>query len=572
MRVFSIMNYLMRKQVGFVLLSLFLGVLTVLSNIGLLGTSAVLISRAALHPDVLDLMVLIVGVRFFGISRGVFRYLERIFSHDTTFKILSSTRRWLYKSFNENYSENNIGFKTGDIYTRLTNNVDILKEYYLRGIYPLITAVLTGIITTGFIAYFNNRLAYIYVLIYFLCGFLLPVILFRFSYKLIRKETKLKEQLNIFLIDMLNGILEVKIYRMEDNFKVKLLQINGELSTIQKKKNTINAIGENTHGFLAALIMALALLVTVTEVTSGQLSGIYYAMLPLIIMASFEALMPISNIVYKFNETYAAGKSIFSIIDQELGVKSSEPSKINSSDLTVKNLSIYKSHSKECIIKDLSFYLPYGGKLAIVGASGSGKSTILRALLGFLNFSQGEIKLGDKSYECLEKEEIRKQFSYIDQSPYMFNTSLKENLLIANPQASTEETTCVLESSYIKDFVDTLPQGLDTPTGQYGCSISGGEKQRLAISRALLKNAPIVLLDEPTASLDVELEKKVVEKLQNTLKDKSCIWVTHRFVSMEYMDEIIVLNKGKVVERGKHKELLENKGHYYKLWSMQVNY
>lgn len=572
MRVFSIMNYLIKKQAGYVLLSLILGVLTILSNIGLLGTSAVLISRAALHPDVLDLMVLIVAVRFFGISRGVFRYLERVFSHDTTFRILSSIRKWFYKNFRENYSENNIGFKTGDIYTRLTSNVDNLKEYYLRGVYPLIIAVLTGVITTDFIAYFSNKLAFIYALIYFLCGLLLPAILFKFSYKLIKKEAVLKEKLNKTLIDMLNGILEVKVYNMEDYFKVKFLQITKELSTIQKKKNVVNAIGENIHGFSASLIMTLALIITVPEVTAGELPGIYYAMLPLTIMASFEALMPINNILYKFNKAYTAGKSIFSIIDEKICVRGNELSEISSLDLTVKNLCIYKNQSKECIIKELSFYLPYGRKLAIVGASGSGKSTILKALLGFLNFNEGEIKLGDMSYEFLEKEEIRKQFSYIDQSPYMFNTSFKENLLIANPEASIEEVTCALECSYIKSLIDTLPQGLDTPLGQYSCSISGGEKQRLEISRALLKNAPIILLDEPTAGLDVELEKKVVEELQKDLKDKSCIWVTHRFVAMDYMDEIVVMHKGKVVERGTHKELLENKGYYYKLWSMQVNY
>ncbi len=570
MKIFKVMNYLIKKQAGFVLLSLALGVLTVLSNMGLLGTSAVLISRAALHPDVLDLMVLIVAVRFFGISRGAFRYLERLFSHDTTFRILSSVRKWFYKGFNDNYSENS-SFKTGDVYTKIVNNVDDLKEYYLRGIHPLIIAALTGIITSLYICYFNHYLALIYSLIYAACGFLLPVILFGFNRKFVESELELKEKMNKLLIDMLNGILEVKTYKMENYFKDEFSNIAEKRSSIQKKKTLINAIGENMHGFLAALIMALALITTEPVVSGGKLSGIYYAMLPLVIMSSFEALIPMSNILYKFDEAYNSGKGIFSIIDNKSSQQKESADEIHDFCLEVENLSIYKPQNKESIIRDLSFRLPYGKKLAIVGASGSGKSTILRALLGFITFQDGDIKIGDKSYKQLEKEKVRILFSYIDQTPYVFNASIKENLLIANPEATDKEINSAMDASYIKSFIESLPQGIDTALGQYGYNISGGEKQRLVISRALLKNAPIMLLDEPTASLDIKLEKKVIEELHKTLEGKSCIWVTHRLVSMEKMDEIIVMHKGKVVERGTHKELLELKGHYYKLWNIQVN-
>jgi ATP-binding cassette subfamily C protein CydC len=592
MRIFKVMNFIMKKQLGFVMLSLMLGTLTVMASVGLLSTSALLISRAALHPEVLDLMVLIVVVRFFGISRGVFRYFERIISHDTTFRMLSYIRKWVYKSFNDSYSENNTKFKTGDVYTKIVNEVDVLKDFYLKGFYPFIIAVLTGILTAMFISYFNKTLGLIYIIGYTFSGFIFPIILFLFNNKLAEKESNIKKHINIILLDAIKGILEIQVYNLKGEIKEKFSRLNKELSKLQKKKTYINAIGDNINTIIISILMAITLMITAEMVEESTMLQVYYAVLPLTIMASFEALIPLTLVIYKFNETYNSGQKIFSIVgSDDFAVNNSDNkaekvdlsggfapidviapvSPIESYDLSVNNLFICDKSKENYIVKELSFELPYKKKIALVGISGSGKSTLLKSLLGFVKYDKGTIKLGGFSYEELKQEDIRKVFTYVEQNPYVFNTTIRENLLIADTEADELKINNLLQKVQILNLIEELPNGLDSVIGQYGYKISGGEKQRLVIARALLKNSEIILLDEPTSSLDIETEKKVLNGIHEMIKDKSCLWVTHRLVGMDKMDEIIVLEEGSVIERGTHRELIDGKGKYYDLWSLQKN-
>lgn len=571
MRILKVMNSLMRKQSFFVVCSLVMGIFTILSNVGLLSTSAVLISRAALHPDVLDLMVLIVGVRFFGISRGIFRYFERILSHDATFRILSSIREWIYKNFNENYSERS-KFKTGNIYTKMITDVDRLNDFYLRGIYPLIIAILTGIATGIFISYFNKILAYSYASVYILTGFVLPIIIFKLNNTFLESEGNLKRDINLMLMDSLKGILEVNIYPLKNEFLDNFQSLSKQLSKIQKKKNLINALGNNLNSMAASILMGISLIITAPLVIDGELEGIYYAMLPLTIIASFEALIPMSMVMNKFKETYESGESIFSIIDNKNNQESNLYEEVTNYHISVKNLSIYDDDTETFIVKNLSFELPYKKKIGIVGVSGSGKSTILKALLGFAKYQEGEISIGGIPYESISIDGIRKAFTAIEQSPYVFNTTIRENLLIANEKISESEILDLLDKFQVIDLVKRNENGLDTLLGQFGYNISGGEKQRLMLVRALLKINKIVLLDEPTSSLDIELEGKIVQALHTEIEEKSCIWVTHRLIGMDKLDEIIVLEKGEVVERGTHEELINMKRRYYEFWNLQNQY
>lgn len=571
MRILKVMNSLMRKQIFFVVCSLVMGICTILSNVGLLSTSAVLISRAALHPDVLDLMVLIVGVRFFGISRGIFRYFERILSHDATFRILSSIREWFYKNFNENYSERS-KFKTGDIYTKIITDVDKLRDFYLRGVYPLIIAILTGIATGIFISYFNKILAYSYGAAYILTGFVLPIIIFKLNNTFLEIEGNLKRDINLMLMDSLKGILEVNIYSLKNEFIDNFQSLSKQLSKIQKKKNSINALGNNLNSMTASILMGISLIITAPLVIDGELESIYYAMLPLTIIASFEALIPMSMVMHKFKETYESGESIFSIIDNKNNQESNLYEEVTNYHISVKNLSIYDDNTETFIVKNLSFELPYKKKIGIVGVSGAGKSTILKALLGFAKYQEGKISIDGIPYESISIDSIRKVFTAIEQNPYVFNTTIRENLLIANQKISESKILDLLDKFQVIDLVKKNENGLDTLLGQFGYNISGGEKQRLMLVRALLKLNKIVLLDEPTSSLDIELEEKIVQAIHTEIQEKSCIWVTHRLIGMDKLDEIIVLDKGEVVERGTHEELINMKRRYYEFWNLQNQY
>jgi ATP-binding cassette subfamily C protein CydC len=386
-----------------------------------------------------------------------------------------------------------------------------------------------------------------------------------------KKELLLKKEINLFFLDILKGVTEISVFNLRKTFYDKYDEQRKEFVSIQNKKNKISLLGDNIYGFSVTLLMAIALFKMAPLVYSGNLQGVYYAMIPLAIMASFEGIMPMPMIFYKNSEAFNAGKSIFSIIGEKVH-KEFKNKEILSPDIYIKNMYVREPGSNEYILQDISFELPRGKKVAIVGSSGSGKSTLLKILLGFMKYTEGNIKIGNMELSSIDIEEVRKLFTYVEQNPYVFNASIKENLMISSDGDNVDIIMKALKAAKIKNLIDEMPKGMNSLIGQFGSKISGGEKQRLAIARAFLKPSPIVLLDEPTASLDVELEKDIIREIHKFTEGKSCIWVTHRLVSMEKMDEILLINEGKILERGTHKQLLELKGSYYKLWKIQQQF
>lgn len=572
MRIIKLLFQISKERIFFIALSILIGVLTILSSIGMMTTSSLLISKAALHNEVLALMTLIVGVRFFGISRGVLRYFERIFSHDVTLKILSKIRAWTYKKFNENYFENSKRFYSGDIYTRLVNDIDLLKDFYLRGIYPFIIAVITGILTTSFLCFFNKALAFLFLSFYIITGFIMPIFLYRFNKKNIKYETDLKKQVNKLLIDILNGSLEITIYSLEDMFLSKLNGIFEKYLKIKHKKNIVDSIGDSTNSFFITILTAFSLLLNASIVAKGEMSALWYAAVPLIIITSFEAIIPMSNVFYIIFDGMNAGEDIYSLKAEKSQDKKAFIEKIKNIDISVKKLTVMDKEKRDYILKNISFEVPAGKKLAIVGESGSGKTSILKSLAGFLKYDSGKINVGGLLHSKIDINALRRIFTYVEQEPYMFNTSLLENLLISNIEADLESILKALDSVELKKLIEDLPEKIDTEIEELGMNFSGGEIRRLAIVRALLKPCKVVLLDEPTANLDTRIEKKVISYILNEIRGKSCIWVTHRLIEMDKMDEIIVLSKGEIVERGTHSELIKMESYYYKLWTAQQEF
>jgi ABC-type multidrug transport system fused ATPase/permease subunit len=220
-------------------------------------------------------------------------------------------------------------------------------------------------------------------------------------------------------------------------------------------------------------------------------------------------------------------------------------------------------------IYDVSFYLEAGKNLAIVGPSGAGKSTIVSLLLRFWDYSAGEIRLGGESLHGLDPDQVRARCAVVSQSSYFFNTSIRENLRLARPSASQNEIEEAAKQAQIHAFIQGLPKGYDTFIGEQGLRLSGGERQRLAIARALLKDAPILILDEPTANLDPLTEKQVLETLLRAMKGITSLWITHRLAGLENVDEILVMEAGRIVERGSQAQLLSRAGLYRRLWELQ---
>jgi ATP-binding cassette subfamily C protein CydC len=220
-------------------------------------------------------------------------------------------------------------------------------------------------------------------------------------------------------------------------------------------------------------------------------------------------------------------------------------------------------------LHDVSFSLPTGKRLAVVGPSGSGKTTLLNLLLRFWDFQEGEIRFGGKDIHAFDPDELRSQLAVVSQHTHLFNASLRENLLIAKPNATQADIVRATQAARIHELIKNLPEGYGTFLGEQGMRLSGGERQRIAIARALLKDAPILLMDEPTANLDSITEVAILESIHKLMRGRSTLLATHRLVGMDWMDEILVLRDGEIIERGTHTELLAKGGLYRRMWEIQ---
>jgi ATP-binding cassette subfamily C protein CydC len=272
-----------------------------------------------------------------------------------------------------------------------------------------------------------------------------------------------------------------------------------------------------------------------------------------------------------WNASRQAAKRLFEVVDadpaaQDVGDQKFE---IDSVDLRIANLSFSYPNQVIPALQNISFTVPKGKSIAIVGPSGAGKSTIAHLLLRFWDYEIGEFTLGRESLRRLDQDEVRKRFALVSQNSYFFNTSIRENLRMARRSASQQEMEAAARAAQIHEFILSLPKGYDTLIGEQGFRLSGGERQRLAIARALLKDAPILLLDEPTANLDPQTERQVLETLFETMRQKTSLLITHRLIGLDHVDEILVLEGGRIVERGTNRELLMQNGLYRRLWDLQ---
>ncbi len=321
----------------------------------------------------------------------------------------------------------------------------------------------------------------------------------------------------------------------------------------------------------------VVLLTCIPLVASGHLDGVMLASLALITLSSFEAVTPLPLAAQMWTSSRAAARRLFEVVDTEPAVKEEIQRSINNapklkielSSIQFSNLSFTYPNNNIPALQHITFDVKSGTSIAIVGLSGAGKSTLANLLLRFWNYELGEIRLDGKSLKAYAPDEVREQIAAVSQNTYFFNTTVYENLRMARRQVTREEVKSAARGAQIHDFIMGLPKGYDTLIGEQGLRLSGGERQRLAIARAIIKDAPILILDEPTANLDSITERQVLETLFTLMQRKTSLFITHRLVGLENADEILVLDHGQIVERGTHQSLLNQNGLYHRLWSLQ---
>ena len=561
------------------------GFATIFSSMALMGASAFIISAAALHPSIAELQVAIVSVRLFGISRAVFRYLERLLSHQATLRLLSSLRVRIYQSLEPLAPARLLGYRSGDLLARLVGDIESLEGFYVRGLAPPLVAVLVGLAAFALLAAYSLQLAAVLLLGLCLAGLGLPFLAHFMSKKASASAVAHRSMLEAALVDCLQGLPELALFAQVETRTAEVFRLNHALNRSQRQMSFTHALQTSMSGFLANLSLWALLVASIPMVSGGQLPGVYLAALLLIALASFEALVPLPQTAQHLRGDLASAGRLYELVDaspevvdppapspapaypdlQLAGLSFRYPAPLSSTSGQL----VVNTPENPWILRDLSFSLPPGKRLALVGPSGGGKSTLLSLLLRFWEFEAGRITLYGLDLHDYSQQIVRSQFAVQLQKPYLFSASLLDNLRLGNPQAAQEQIESAVNAASLADFIQGLPQGYQTWVGEQGVRLSAGERQRVAIARLFLSTAPILALDEPTAHLDAITERIIMDSLLERSRGCSLLLVTHRLVRMEAMDEILVLSAGSVVERGTHSDLLDSGGLYRRMWDLQ---
>ncbi|HHJ51731.1 MAG TPA: ABC transporter ATP-binding protein [Caldithrix abyssi] len=350
------------------------------------------------------------------------------------------------------------------------------------------------------------------------------------------------------------------------------MSVEKEYRRLQTRMALITGLNESLIGLLMNGAVATMLIAAIPQVTAGTLDGVYLAVISLGIMASFEAFVPLPEALQYLDMNVRAADRLFEIIDAEPEVKDPpNPERpARNYRLTINGLSFRYSPQNDYALRNITMEVPWRQKIAVVGPSGAGKSTLINLLMRFWNYQQGSIKIGGQEIKDMAQEEVRKLFAVISQHTHLFTGTIRENLLLANPDASEQQLIRACEQAQIHRFISGLEQGYDTWIGEQGLRLSGGERQRLAIARALLKNAPILILDEATSNLDAITEEELLETLFTLSNSHTVFHITHRLKKLNRMDHIYVLYQGEIIQQGTHRQLLKEEGLYRKMWEIQM--
>ena len=533
-----------------VALAVLLSFLTVAAGIALMATSAYLISKAAVATEVAALTLAIASVRVFAISRASFRYLERLVAHRTTLRILEHLRAWFYTAIEPLAPARLLQYRSGDILTRSVADVETLENFYVRVVVPPVAAALGVAFACAILGAFAWSLALVLLLFLLVTGVVLPLAMRSLGKETAAEIIAVRSELNAVLVDEVQGAADLLVFDSDERHRGKVLQLSDNLNRLQERMSILRGASNALSVALAGLAALAVLGLAIPLVTGGGVEPVYLALLPLTAMASFEAVQPLSPALQQLETNQAAGRRIFELIDappevidptdaaeipQELGIE-------------IRNVSFRYDEGSPLALDSVSFHLPAGQRIAIIGPSGSGKSTIVNLLLRFWECRSGEIRLGGRDLRDCRADDVRDLMSIVPQDVHLFNASVRDNLLLANPDATDHEIIASCRMALLHDFIERLPEGYDTQIGENGLLLSGGERQRLAIARAVLKNAPIVILDELTANLDPGTERELLQSLEPFLVGRTVLIISHRPVLLERVDQIVVLENGRVHE------------------------
>ncbi|MFI9841455.1 thiol reductant ABC exporter subunit CydC [Nonomuraea sp. NPDC051941] len=534
-----------------------------LAGLGLIAAAAWLITRAAQQPGLAALSVAIVATRAFATSKGVFRYAERLTGHDVALRAQAGTREQLYRALIPPQQPRHGG---ADLLSRMVDDTEAVQDLLVRCLLPAAAAALAGLaaVVIGLAVLPVTALVLVAGLV--LAGVALPAGTAAAARRWSARIAPARAALAGRVADLVHGSADLAAYGADEEALAKALAADESLAALERRQARVHAAalagGTLVQGLTVAAVVLLA--------QGAGAGSVATAVLALTSLVAFEPVLPLAAAGERLAGITAALRRLREVRAATPAVaEPARPAPRPEAPLTVEIDDLVVRHgSARAALDGVSLTLTPGRRVAIVGPSGAGKSTLLAALMRLVEPESGSIRVNGVDVRDLDGDDVRALMTGLTQDPYIFRASLKDNLRLAGPEAGEEELERAVRDARLDGWVERT--GWDAELGEDGRTVSGGQLQRLALARALLYDPPVLLLDEPAEALDEETADRLMGDLLDVTRDRTTLLVTHRLRGLESVDEVVVLEEGRVVQRGRHDELVSVPGYYRDLWESEV--
>lgn len=535
---------------GRLALATVLGVAAALATVGLLAGSGYVVDRAAFRPGLGAIAGLLAGVEVLAFLRGPLRYGERLVGHDVAFRALTRWRSWLYDRL-EPLAPAGLGaWRSGDLLARATDDVDALQDLYLRGLLPAATAVAAASLAVVVEALLLPAAGL--VLAVCLAAAVVATPLVALATRSVRgREAALRGRLSADVVDLTRGAADLLAFGREADMLERIDGTDRALTRVARRRAlTAGAANAVVTACVGAAVVGV-LVVGVAAVRDHRMGAVLLGVLPLAAVAAFEPIPALAAAALRTGDVAAAGRRLL-----ELGsvpVPVTDPAHPATPPGGIPGVSLERARLRYApdlpwALRDVTLSAPPGSRTAIVGASGAGKSSVVNALLRFWPLSSGTARLGDVPLDDLAQADVRRAVALVDQDARLFAGTIRDNVVLGRPAASDDEVARALSLAQLDGWVRSLPEGLDTPVGEHGARVSGGQRQRIALARALCADAPVLVLDEPTAGLDRDTAARLLADVLAAAGERTVLMITHRPEDLAGFDRVVTIDRGRVVQ------------------------
>ncbi|MEU8342727.1 ATP-binding cassette, subfamily C/ATP-binding cassette, subfamily C, CydC [Actinomadura meyerae] len=537
-----------------------------LCGLGLVAAAAWLIARAAQRPELAALSLAIVAVRGFALAKGSLRYVERLAGHDAALRAMAELRGRVFDALAGSSAAVRGRLRDGDALTRMVSDVEAVQDLLLRCVLPAFAAVVCGGAGVVVCAAVDVRAGLVVGAGVLVAGVVLPVVAAVAGGRAAARVAAEREALAVASLDVLEGAADLAVFGASDRFAARASRAAGRLERAERS-------GVRVAAGVAAAGFAVQGAVVAAAVWAGLGAGVDEvgaAVLALTALVAVESVLPLAGAAQRLREVWPGARRVGAVLAVPAELAVSRPVAVPRGPLEVELLGVRVRYGGSVALEGVDLRVERGRRVAVVGASGAGKSTLLAAVAGEVPAVSGAVLLGGRALARYAPGDVRAAVRGLAQDAHVFAGTVRANLLLARPDAGEAELAAAAARARFAEVVEELPEGWETVVGAGGRGLSGGQRQRLLLARALLADPPVLVLDEPAEALDPVAADALTRDLLEAPGGGTLLLVTHRLAALGAADEVVVLDRGRVVQRGRHEELVAVPGAYRDLWEAEL--